>query len=234
MQRTRLLAVCAWLFAVAGGAVAHADDGEARARAHYQLGRTAFTQGHYERAIKEFEIGYRNKPLPAFLYNIAQVAELTGQAQKALDQYRRYLELRPNAPERDEVTRHIATLERALGSGGADQRAVASAPAPSTVSLASNPDTSNSAASTPASNAAASNAVAPGGSDEHALQPASNAIVAGSTHVPPPKRDHHKLVIGLSVAGAVLVVGAAAVGAVVGEQTQAEYHSWGTLGITPH
>jgi hypothetical protein len=57
---------------------------------------------------------------------------------------------------------------------------------------------------------------------------------AGTTVTPPPKREHQKLIIGLSVAGAVLVVGAAAVGAVVGEQLQAGYHGWGTLGIMPH
>jgi hypothetical protein len=51
---------------------------------------------------------------------------------------------------------------------------------------------------------------------------------------PPVKHDHKKLVVGLSIAGAVLVVGAAAVGAVVGEQMQTEYHPWGTLGIKPH
>jgi hypothetical protein len=66
------------------------------------------------------------------------------------------------------------------------------------------------------------------------LVPAPDALVAGPATPPPPKRDHHKLVVGLSVAGAILVVGAAAVGAVVAEQMQAEYHPWGTLGIKPH
>jgi tetratricopeptide (TPR) repeat protein len=191
MQRISFVVVCAWLLAVAGEAAAYAEDGEARGRAHYQLGRAAFAQGHYDRAIKEFETGYRNKPMPGFLYNIAQAAELAGQSQKALDHYRLYLQMRPAAPERDEVTRHIASLERAL---------------------------------------------APRPSDERALVAAPNAIVAGPAMVvqSQPKPDHHKLIIGLSVAGAVLVLGAAAVGAVVGEQMQAEYHPWGMLGITPH
>jgi hypothetical protein len=73
------------------------------------------------------------------------------------------------------------------------------------------------------------------GADARPLSPAPAAIVAGPPTPPPPaKRDRHKLVVGLSVAGAILVVGAAAVGAVVAEQMQAEYHPWGTLGITPH
>jgi tetratricopeptide (TPR) repeat protein len=203
MLRLSLITACAWLISVAASGIARADDADTKARAHYQIGRTAFVQGDYDRAIREFEIGYRNKPMPGFIYNIAQAAELAGQSQKALEHYQLYLELRPNAPERDDARQHIEALQRKLGA-------------------ASKPDEPGPAVAP----------VAPA-HDEPTLAPAPPAIVARPAALPP-KRDHHKLVIGLSVAGAVLVVGAAAVGAVVGEQMQTGYHSWGTLGVTTH
>lgn len=186
MLRAFVHLACACLVSVAAVASAQTDDAETRAWAHEQLGRDAFDARHYERAIKEFEIGYRNKPRPILLYNIARAAELAGQPQKALDHYRLYLEMRPQAPERDEVQRHIGALEQQLAAGN----------------------------------------------DEHALTPAPEAIVAGPRVAP--KKDRHKLVIALSVVGAALVVGAAAVGVTVANQSQPEFHPWGTLAVTPH
>ena len=85
-----------------------------RSRAHFDAGRAHFNLGEYDRAEQEFEAGYRLKPLPLFLYNIAQSARHAGHTQKALDMYRRYLIVEPNAPEKKEVDKQIAELEREL------------------------------------------------------------------------------------------------------------------------
>jgi tetratricopeptide (TPR) repeat protein len=96
------------------GASARADEAEQRSRAHYQLGREHLDLREYDEAIREFEIGYQLKPLPLFLYNIAQVAYTAGEKQKALDNYQRYLKANPRAPERAQVNARIEELESAL------------------------------------------------------------------------------------------------------------------------
>src|SRR5438309_6560286 len=67
------------------------QEAEQRSRVHFKLGEGHLQLKEYDEAIREFEIGYRYKPLPLFLYNIAQVAALAGQRDKALDYYERYL-----------------------------------------------------------------------------------------------------------------------------------------------
>jgi tetratricopeptide (TPR) repeat protein len=84
----------------------------ARSRAHYERARAHFNLGEYEAAMREFEEGYRYKPNPLFLYNIAQAARKAGRRDKALELFKRYLVVSPRAAERREVERAIAELER--------------------------------------------------------------------------------------------------------------------------
>ena len=64
-----------------------------------------------ERAMEEFEEGYRYKPLPLFLYNVAQSAMKANHPQKALELFRRYLVVSPKASERVEVQKAYSDLE---------------------------------------------------------------------------------------------------------------------------
>jgi tetratricopeptide (TPR) repeat protein len=91
-----------------------ASEREQRAKAHYTIGRTHLELREYPAAIEEFELGYRYQARPLFLYNIAQVARLAGQRQKALDHYQRYLAASPHASERAEVTQQIERLKESL------------------------------------------------------------------------------------------------------------------------
>jgi tetratricopeptide (TPR) repeat protein len=87
-----------------------------RARAHFEMGRAHFNLGEYDAAVREFEEGYRLKPQPLFLYNIANAARRAGQSKKALEMFRRYLSEQPNAVEKREVQQRIAELEQQLKS----------------------------------------------------------------------------------------------------------------------
>src|SRR6185503_6340136 len=64
----------------------------------------------YDKAIDEWEAGYRLKPAPQFLYNIAQAYRLSKRPDKALSFYQKYLKLSPHAENRPEVERHITAL----------------------------------------------------------------------------------------------------------------------------
>jgi tetratricopeptide (TPR) repeat protein len=64
----------------------------------------------YDKAIGEWEAGYRIKLAPQFLYNIAQAYRVSKRPEKALAFYQKYLKLEPRASNRTEVERHIAAL----------------------------------------------------------------------------------------------------------------------------
>ncbi|HZS38570.1 MAG TPA: tetratricopeptide repeat protein [Polyangia bacterium] len=85
-----------------------------RSKAHFDLGRAHFNLGEFEAAMGEFEEGYRLKPLPLFLYNVAHSARRAGHPEKALEMFRRYLQVNPGAAEKKEVERAIAELEKEL------------------------------------------------------------------------------------------------------------------------
>jgi tetratricopeptide (TPR) repeat protein len=80
-------------------------------RAHFEAGMAHFNLQEYDDAIKEFESGYRLKPDPVLLYNLAQAHRLAGHNERALYFYRAYLRSEPGARERDEVEARIRDLE---------------------------------------------------------------------------------------------------------------------------
>ena len=81
--------------------VARAD--VARARAHFDKGRTFFEVDEYRKAIAEFKAAHIEKPDPAFLYNIAECYRRLGELPEALQFYRRFLATAPP----DDKTRAI-------------------------------------------------------------------------------------------------------------------------------
>ena len=93
-----------------GGPIARADeesDRAAKAKLHYETGMAHFNLEEWDQAIEEWQAGYRNKPLPEFMYNIAQAYRKSKRPERALQFYKSYLRLEPNAPNKDEVERHI-------------------------------------------------------------------------------------------------------------------------------
>jgi tetratricopeptide (TPR) repeat protein len=208
----------------------NAEDAEQRSRAHFKLGRYHLELHQYDEAIREFEIGYRYKPLPLFLYNIAQVAALAGQRDKALEYYERYLAANPKAPERAEVQKNLAQLRRALGNDAAP------APAPA---AGGEEHPATSAAASPARTQSAEARVAQtsrAGEPTRRSGDVSPALIGIDATSPPPKPQpsHRKLWIALGVISAAALAGAA-VGVGVSlssSHTESGYNDWGTLTVT--
>jgi tetratricopeptide (TPR) repeat protein len=99
--------------ALAGGSQA-AEHGKRSAEAYYQKGMKAYTLGHFEDAIEEFEKAYELRQEPIFLYNIAQSHRQNNSPQRAIFFYRRYLEADPEAKNRVEVEKRIKDMESHL------------------------------------------------------------------------------------------------------------------------
>ena len=92
--------------------VAKTTTPEANARAHYGRGTSYYNLGRFREALAEYEAAYLAVQDPPFLFNIAQCNRKMGKDQEALAAYRSYLRVSPNAPNRSEVQKHIADLER--------------------------------------------------------------------------------------------------------------------------
>lgn len=93
-------------------AVARTVSPEAEAKAHYGRGTSYYNLGRYGEALAEYEAAYLAIQDPPFLFNIAQCQRKMGKDQEALSAYRSYLRVAPNAPNRLEVQRRIAELEK--------------------------------------------------------------------------------------------------------------------------
>ncbi len=81
-----------------------------------EVGTYYYNKKNYEAAINRFHeaIAYRPKYAKPH-YLLAQALEKKGQAQEAVAEYRRYLELWPNAPDFKRVQEHAEKLERTRG-----------------------------------------------------------------------------------------------------------------------
>ena len=92
--------------------VAKAVSPEIGAKAHFARGTSYYNLGHYSEALTEYEAAYLAVQDPAFLFNIAQCHRRMGKDKEAIGAYRSYLRVAPAAPNRPEVQKRIAELER--------------------------------------------------------------------------------------------------------------------------
>ena len=128
--RGLLLFLLVLLVANPGAAQAREGDSLAQAaRAHFTRGRNYANANEYDAAIREFRSGFDAQPHPLFLFNIAQCARRGGHNELAAEYYTKYLAAEPNAPDRVEVKRWIAFLQK-RPSGVAPAPAVVEAPPP--------------------------------------------------------------------------------------------------------
>jgi tetratricopeptide (TPR) repeat protein len=86
-------------------------DARSDAREHYERGTTLFDLGKYIDAAHEYEAAFNIRSDPALLYNIGQAYRLGGDPASATRAYRSYLRRVPDASNRDEVERLLATLK---------------------------------------------------------------------------------------------------------------------------
>src|SRR4249919_3586348 len=113
----RLLLLLTFVFGVG---VAHADDpGTRAARRHFERGQKLFALGRFDEALEEYQTAFDAKPLPGFLYNIGQCYRNLGDYDQAIFSFKKYLDLEPDATNKDAVEELIEQLEdkKARGDG---------------------------------------------------------------------------------------------------------------------
>jgi tetratricopeptide (TPR) repeat protein len=87
---------------------------EAEARQHFKQGRDFLDAGAYAEAIGEFETSLALMPLPELLFNIGQAYRLKGDAKRALEMYKRFIEVIPDGQVADEARANIAALTKQI------------------------------------------------------------------------------------------------------------------------
>lgn len=92
---------------------------DAEARALFEAGRAAYSDGRFEDALGHFRRAHELSDRPRLLFNIANTAERLRRDEQALDAYERYLEQVPDAENRAFVEERITAL-RDTSSGGSD------------------------------------------------------------------------------------------------------------------
>jgi tetratricopeptide (TPR) repeat protein len=188
--------------AVAGSAAG--DEVSAQARALYERGMAHFQLAEYDDAIQKWQEGFRLKPVPEFLYNIGQAYRLSNRPEKAVQAYKAYLRMAPEAPNRAEVDRHVAALQAAIDQQRRTATATPTPPRePKSVAPETAPATSGPATERPSPAATASG------------EAAGNQLTATAPARPKPitKRAWFW---GVVAGGAVVVAGAVVVGVVLG------------------
>ncbi|HVV88839.1 MAG TPA: PEGA domain-containing protein [Kofleriaceae bacterium] len=90
----------------------------ARAKAAFDQAQAAYVAGNYDDAIANFQKAYDARQSPLFLYNIGAAYQMKGKKSsdpadfdKAIDFYKRYLSEDPDATDKADVEKTVATLE---------------------------------------------------------------------------------------------------------------------------
>ena len=97
---------------LAGPAAAQSKKDQAELR--YEQGKAYYRTGAYELAIQEFLEGYKLDPRPGVLFNIARGYEELKDRGKAIEFYKKYLDLGAQATASVEARARVAGLERAI------------------------------------------------------------------------------------------------------------------------
>ncbi len=93
---------------------AEAKQSEAEAKALFQAGAAALSDGRYQAALEHFSRSYELSERPELLYNIGVAHDRLRHDREALDAFEGYLAARPDAPYRSDVEARITVLRRAL------------------------------------------------------------------------------------------------------------------------
>ena len=87
-----------------------------QAREHFQNAENSFNLGRFPDALADYQAAYEAKPLPGFLFNIAQCYRNMHSFERARFFFRRYLALEPHTPNRRLVEDLIAEMTREMDS----------------------------------------------------------------------------------------------------------------------
>jgi tetratricopeptide (TPR) repeat protein len=88
------------------------DQNRAAAGQAYREGQRQYDLNDFAKALDLFKRAYTLYDEPALLYNIAQCYRQLGDEEQAIKFYKSYLRRMPSAPNRDDVTRLVAGLEK--------------------------------------------------------------------------------------------------------------------------
>ncbi|MBZ4415481.1 tol-pal system YbgF family protein [Myxococcus sp. RHSTA-1-4] len=106
-----VLAVLGALLLAPPAVRAEGPDAETQAREHFAEGNLAYDVGDFDKALTSFSEAYRLKPLPGFLFNMAQCHRQLGQFSRAAFFYRRYLSLLPDESQAPAVRGLVQEME---------------------------------------------------------------------------------------------------------------------------
>jgi hypothetical protein len=122
---------------LAPGRARAASDDEKHARALYERAEKSFDVGKFSDALADYQAAYEAKPLPGFLFNIAQCYRNMGDFERARFFFRRYLAVDPRAPNRRKVEELISEMTKQLEAQQKDQKAAGATapPAPTSSSV---------------------------------------------------------------------------------------------------
>jgi len=116
-QGSRLARACALLLILLAPTLARADGAEDVAKQHNARAKQLFTLGMFRQAAGEYRAAYDTKPLPAYLFNLAQCYKQLPTDQdlrQAVFHFKMYLIKAPDSPMREGIDREIAKLEKEL------------------------------------------------------------------------------------------------------------------------
>lgn len=115
-SRARALGLALVLMAALAGAARAegAGDRDKEARRLFQEAELSFNVGKFAEALAAYQAAYEAKPLPGFLFNIAQCYRNMGDYERARFFFRRYLTLDPRTPNRRRVETLIDEMGRLL------------------------------------------------------------------------------------------------------------------------
>ena len=99
------------------------DSEEKQARVHFKKAERAFNLGKFADALISYQAAFEAKPLPAFVFNIAQCHRNLDDPERALFFYRRYLALDPEGPHRKLVEGLIEEQQGKLAEKAAAEEA---------------------------------------------------------------------------------------------------------------
>jgi tetratricopeptide (TPR) repeat protein len=106
---------------------------QAAARRHFERAEKLYAVERFQEALGEYEAAYQTRPLPGFLFNIGQCYRNLGNWRQAVFAFKKYLQQKPDARNREAVQNLIDDIERRISEE--DQRVPPPPPAPRPPSL---------------------------------------------------------------------------------------------------
>jgi tetratricopeptide (TPR) repeat protein len=107
-RRMRKLVLVLLLFAAG---TAHAQKDQKAAEQHFNTAKKLYDAAQYDKAVQEFLAAYQAFPANTLLFNIGQAYRLSGDKEKALAYYEKYVEFEPGGGQIGEAKGYIKELK---------------------------------------------------------------------------------------------------------------------------